>query len=274
MIDLSDVTVILVFKNDHEERLRNAETVVGFLNHHFRTRVFVVESGRPSLGFLPGMRNLEVRHVALEGESRFHRTRYINMMLEEVETPVVANHDIDVVLHPSSYAACRDLLLRGEADMVYPYGYGEFQVQVPMGFDHAGFRLGGYDVGSLPGSRASSRFGHCVFFRTDHYRSRGGENEGFVSYGPEDRERAYRFSALGSRLARRDGLVYHFEHPRGPDSSSANSDFAANCRLMRTIYGLDREGLERHYASAGYLGSYRKVRWDPGFSSAPDDPHH
>lgn len=263
MIGLEDVTVILVLKVDCERRFRNARTVLGFLDHHFKTKVFIVESGPSRLDFLSEMKNLEIKHVMLENEERFHRTRYINMMLEQVETPVVANHDIDVVLPVSSYVESRDMIVGGHADVVYPYGFGDFSVPVPMSFDQFGFRRGGYDTRSLFGDKSPSKFGHCVFFDTDHYRKRGGENEEFVSYGPEDIERAIRFKSLGSRVVWLDGLVYHFEHPRGEDSSSKNSYFKSNLDLCHRIAGGGRKQICEHYASAEYLKAYSKVCWRP-----------
>lgn len=263
MIDLPEVTIILVLKVDSERRLKNARTVLGFLNHHFRTNVSIVELGPSRTGFISGLRNLEVSHVALDDECKFHRTRYINIALESVETPVVANHDIDVVLPPSSYVECRDAIVGGRSDVVYPYGYGKFQIQVPMSFNHSEFSRGGYETRSLVGETLPSKFGHCVFIGTDHYRDRGGENEGFVSFGPEDVERAKRFLSLGGRVVWLGGFVYHFEHPRGRDSGSKNADFRSNCDLARRILNMSRDSLFEYYGSAEYLRSYSKIRWNP-----------
>lgn len=264
MTDLEDVTIILVLKVDCDHRLKNARTLLHFLNHHFRTKVSIVESGPTRLDFLSEMVNLDINHLVLEGEDKFHRTKYINMMLENVETPVVANHDVDVVLPLSSYVKSRDMIIDGSADVVYPYGHGDFLVQVPMSFDHSDFRRGGYDTLSLIGDKRPSRFGYCVFFDTNHYRDRGGENENFVSYGPEDIERGRRFKSLGSRVVWLDGLVYHFEHPRGKDSCDKHSDFKSNWEIHQRIVGRGRKKICEYYASADYLKAYSRIRWKPG----------
>jgi hypothetical protein len=56
-----------------------------------------------------------------------------------------------------------------------------------------------------------AEYGHAIFFKTSAYREAGGENENFISWGPEDQERFYRFKRLNYRLSWTSNKIYHFE---------------------------------------------------------------
>lgn len=264
MIWLKDTTFIIPIKIEHKDRLRNAETVLGFLNHHVSAEVFIVEctNENSKLDFLSKLSNLRINHIILKQEPYFHRTKYLNMMLDKVKTKVVVNYDIDVVLDPNSYLKCSDMILDNMADLVYPYGYGNFQVKVSGSFDHLSFRES-YEHTNLGNQKSESKFGHCMFYNTDLYRRYGGENENFISYGAEDIERAYRFYAMGRKIIWAEDIVYHFEHFRGQDSSSKNKYYSNNANLLNRILKMKKEKLDEYYSSLEYMKSYRNICWNP-----------
>ncbi len=275
MIDLNNTTFIIPVKIEHEDRYRNAKTVLGFLNHHFNTNVFIFESsndGTSKLDFLDGLKNLSIKKWIIQDEGTFHRTKYLNIMLEEVTTEVVVNYDIDVILDPSNYLECQNLISSGEFDMIYPYefsGYGDpiesmGQIQVLGNFNHNSFReeFSTTVIKNSPHAIAynPAECGHCIFFRTDVYKKFGGENEEFISYGPEDKERMLRFQNLGTKVGWRKGeRVFHFEHFRGQDSWSTNPHFQKNWQVFRLIEGLNPAGLLDYYLTRPYLDSYKNI---------------
>ena len=275
MIDLTQTTFIIPVKIDHGDRYRNAKTVLGFLNHHFNTNVFIFESspdGTSKLDFLDDLRNLKIKKWNVQDEGVFHRTKYLNIMLDEVDTEVVVNYDIDVILDPSNYLECQNLIFSGEFDVIYPYelsGYdspveSKGQIQVLPNFD--------YDLFSKEFSTAliknrphqisynAAECGHCIFFKTDVYKKFGGENEEFVSYGPEDKERMLRFQKFSSKVGWRKGeRVFHFEHFRGNDSWTTNPFFSQNWRIFSTINGMNVPDLFNYYSSRPYLVNYKTL---------------
>ena len=262
MIDLSaELTLIIPLKIEHEDRFRNFQTVLGFLDYHFKIQVFIFESVSDFKLDLSGFSNLTVRHFKLNEENKFHRTKYLNIMLDNVTTTVVANYDIDVLLDPTVYFNCTKEILDQKADVIYPYGYGSFQIQIPSSFDHLSFRSS-YDVNNLKGKKNLSRFGHCIFFNTQVYRSCGGENEEFVSYGPEDIERAYRFNLMKKKISWRTNFVYHFEHFRGKDSSNKNTDFFKNVSLFQKIRKMSVDDFKKYYASLAHYHKYTNIKFD------------
>lgn len=268
MIDLSKTTLIIPVKVEHEDRYRNARTTLGFLNKHFKTNVFIYEAssdGKSKLDFLKDLKNLKIKTWVVPETSSFHRTRYLNEMLDKVKTPVVANYDIDVIFDPSNLQECQDMITDQGVDVVYPYENGQGQYQVFPNFDYVEFEKSDYNLNYLRPPRPelhlwTAECGHCIFFKTSTYRKWGGEHEGFIAYGPEDKERMYRFQTLGCNVQWRPGKrVYHFEHHRGSDSWSTNPHFRDNWILFEFIKSLSPEDLKRYYTDPDYSSKYKKI---------------
>jgi hypothetical protein len=267
MINLKETTLIIPIKVEHPDRLRNAKTVLGYLNSNLETNVFIFEisDGESKLDFLDQLGNLKIKHWLCEPEPAFHRTKYLNMMLDEVETPVVSNYDIDVIISPENYLESQNSILNREFDVVYPYEFGPGQRAVREIFDYPGFELSGYDINFIDSDprnylELQAEFGHCIFFNTDVYRKFGAENENFISYGPEDKERGFRFSRLGMNVTWKHGYkIYHFEHHRGTDSSPMNPYIIRNWDLFHNLNQMNSEDLLNYYLNVEYLKKYKKI---------------
>jgi|688.fasta_scaffold06392_5 predicted glycosyltransferase involved in capsule biosynthesis len=275
MIDLRKCTFIIPIKVEHEDRLKNLRTTLGYLNHHFITNVILYEIEDPvsleiknknidlyNLSLLP---NLNLHHILkkLESIDFFHRTMYLNEMLEMVETEVVCNYDIDVVLPVESYVEAVDKISGGELDVVYPFSFGASQFQVFQNLDRDGFEKN-WDLSEIISqdekiNRYYSEYGHCIFFNTGVYRELGGENENFKSYGPEDKERGTRFIKLDKKVEWLKGDVFHFEHYRSNDSSPSNPNIDFNNYLFSKLSNKTKEELFDYYANVEYRKKYSKM---------------
>ena len=73
--------------------------------------------------------------------------------------------------------------------------------------------------------RVFSSIASTLINRTSSYKKMYGENENFVSWGPEDVERYVRAVKMGLKVARVPSYIFHLEHPRGSDSSKENPQF-------------------------------------------------
>ena len=290
MKNLKDCTFMIPVRIEHQDRYNNAKSVLGFLNHHFETNISIYEvseSGESKLDFLSGLKNLKIDHIieTLPIRKAFHRTKYLNIMLDKVKTPVVVNYDIDVFLPPQSYLTCRDRIVNGEIDVYYPYSFGISQYQVPSSVDRTQFNLDfspqsiltDWGNNSPTGIRRYySEYGHCIFFNTEVYRKFGGENEEFISYGPEDKERGIRFKELTNKVEWLDDVVFHFEHHRGNDSSLANPYTQPNNILLSQIQSLIKDGgLVEYYRDRPYYKEYSKIgkdrgKWTPTMEIYPE----
>jgi hypothetical protein len=78
-------------------------------------------------------------------------------------------------------------------------------------------------------------------------------NEVFLSWGAEDCEFFYRFNALGYRVGRIDGPLWHFEHARTHNSHYHNPKFRENHNLWQWIREQDAEMLHEYYKNQPYM---------------------
>lgn len=270
MIDLLKTTLIIPIKIEHADRYRNAENVLNFLNSNLYTNVFIYEvssTGKTRLGFLEKLQNLNIKHWCIQDENIFHRTKYLNIMLDEVETPVVVNYDIDVILDPLNFLECQNEILEGRYKVIYPYENGNGQIMILGSFDYNGFKESNYSMDFLNSSPERiehiSECGHCIFFDTSEYRKWGGENENFISYGPEDKERMYRFQRLTNNVVwKPNKKVYHLEHHRGNDSSILNPHFNNNWEVYNNLNRLATENFIsyiNYYKNPSYVKNYKNI---------------
>lgn len=274
--DLTKTTFIIPLKVEHPDRYRNAKIVLGYLNHHLKTNVFIYEiseDGESKLDFLDDLVNLSIRHWVSKPDlidpysnlGVFQRTKYLNIMLDEVETPVVANYDIDVLVDANFYEICQNMILNSQADVIYPFKFGpRGQIRVLEGFDYETFMAEGFNLEFVtrygPINYYDAEYGHCIFFNSEVYKKSGGENENFISYGPEDKERGIRFDRLGFKVKWiEQSIVHHFEHHRGLDSGSQNPYFGPNWEVFRSLENMTKEELHNYYSKTEYSENYKTI---------------
>jgi hypothetical protein len=261
--DLRNTTFIIPVCVESDDRYKNAKSVLGFLNHHFRTNVIIHELTTESskLDFIDSLKNLKIKHIVeVNSMEYYHRTKQLNEMLNLVETPVVVNYDIDVILPVESYVEAQRMIIERKSDFVYPYGDGQFQREIPLTFNRDDFNIN-FDIPSIEPSilkTLRSKYGHCVFANTKKYWECGGENEGFIGYGPEDQEREFRFITLNYVVSRIDDIVYHFEHSRTSFSNGENKYYLPNHDLCSKLMSMKSNELSNYYSTIEYKQKYTK----------------
>lgn len=270
IFNLKNTTFIIPIYIDSDDRFNNAVSVLGFLNKNFKTNIIIHEliTDRSKLDFLERLHNLNISHITEEISGKnYHRTIQLNEMLSFVKTDVVCNYDIDVLLPITSYIISEKLLEDDIFDVVYPYGFGKYQLKIEKEISLGGviiknnrdafnkdFLISKIEEDFLSNDR--SEYGHCMFFRTDSYRRIGGENENFISYGPEDVERYNRCERFGLRIYRIKDYVYHFEHDRTPFSNKENPDFDRNNNLFTDLENMNESEYISYYKSQKYVEKY------------------
>lgn len=261
-IDLRDCTFITAVKIDSPDREFNFLRVIQYLCDNFATTIIIKESSHFSriVEILPFIERKECI-IKFEYEKNetgiFHRTRLLNEMLMMSTTDCTINYDIDCLMLPNDYVLARNKVINEGFDLVYPFAYGgeiQKQVTVPQHIkdNYKGENLFNPEW-QLPWQ---SYCGHVQFFKTDSYISGGMENEEFVSYGPEDRERCERFQRLGYKVVWLDACIYHLEHSRDHNSSVSNTYFGINEGLMTMIRELSESELVEYYKNIPYIQKY------------------
>jgi hypothetical protein len=239
--DLSDVTFITALRIDCDDRAKNLETTISYLCKHFNTNIFVLEadSSPKCKNFLSQFEN--VSYFFEESSCLFfHRTKFLNKLLKKVKTKIVVNYDIDILLPINAYLECRDKINSGY-DLVYPYFYGDSQYKVEKhNVDKQKFEksldLNDLQIENLV--KNESECGHAQFFNTRSYVEGYMENENFISYGPEDKERLWRFFSLGYKISWNTNHVYHLEHERVPNSFINNPFYICNILQYNKLLNL------------------------------------
>jgi hypothetical protein len=271
-VDLSDCTFIIPVRIDSDDRTRNLITVLCFLLKQFNTKIIVKEVDREQFfkkyvlsQIEKFLEDDELENLSYSFEksdlSEFHRMKIINEMLNQVDTKVVVNYDSDVLLKVDAYLKSVKMILNENYDIVYPYGFGNYQKQIYANDELVTYFLNNnFDFSILEKKEKPyiSQFGHVQFFKTSSYIEGGMENENFISWSPEDKERYFRFTTLGYKVGRlEDEFVYHLEHYRGQNSWFANPYIEKNNQLWEYLQSLDKQKLKQYYHSQEYLNQYK-----------------
>tara|TARA_R110000803_G_scaffold210590_2_gene282842 strand:- start:2995 stop:3768 length:774 start_codon:yes stop_codon:yes gene_type:complete len=251
-INLKDCTFIVPVKLESEDRIRNSEIVLNFLNETFDTQIIIYEFGTEKIPDIIDISSDNITYIKEESKDKeaFHRTAMLNKMIKMVNTKVVANYDVDVILPIESYKKSIDKILNEKFDLIYPYGIGFYQKMVNTPKKELISSKNIFESMNSNCILERAEVGHVQFFKTSSYIEGGMENEGFVSYGPEDKERAYRFEKLGFKVGRNEdpeNYVYHLEHERSHDSNHLNPYFTKNFNLWNSIQKMNETELKNYY---------------------------
>jgi hypothetical protein len=266
-IDLTEVTFIIPIRIESSDRLRNVITTTAFLLENFETNIIIKEVDNESVfqrDALPILKDIldvdiNVNHIfEKSNDPSFHRQRVLNEMIAESNTDIVVNYDCDALLPIDSYIKAYQSILSGECDVVYPYGQGMYQYQVKATDEIVSQFLQTYDFNILEknSNQYISDFGWVQFFNKQVYIEGGMENENFIAYAPEDKERFYRFTTLGYNVGRIDNYVYHLEHARGHNSWLNNPHMQNNNNIWEEIQKMNQNELKEYYSNQEYLKKY------------------
>ena len=268
-IDLKDATFIVPIRIESDDRLRNVITTLCFLISNFDTNIIVHEVDKESIfekDALPQIKEYlendisSLTHIFEQSDSpSFHRQRVLNDMLMLANTSVVVNYDCDILLPIESYVSAYNLLLSKESDVVYPYGYGDYQKQIFADDELVSDFLNSdfdFEILEQKSKIYMSQYGFVQFFNRQVYIDGGMENENFVAYAPEDVERFYRFTTLGYNVSRVDSVVYHLEHKRTENSWFNNPYMQSNNDEWEKIQKMGSQQLKNYILNQNYYKSY------------------
>jgi hypothetical protein len=266
-IDLEKSTFIIPIRIESTDRLRNIITTVAFLLENFSTNIIIKEVDKESIfekEALPILKNIlevdiNIIHMFERSDNpSFHRQRVLNEMIVQCKTDLIVNYDCDVLLPLQSYKIAYDMILSGKYDVVYPYGRGMYQRQVTPSDEIVSHFLQTLDYNYLEKNSTSytSDFGWVQFFNRKVYIEGGMENENFIAYSPEDKERFYRFSTMGYNIGRIDNFVYHLEHSRSYNSWINNPYMDNNNILWEKLQKMNKNQLIEYYSNQDYLKKY------------------
>lgn len=254
-----DVTFTIPVTYDHDDRRHNLNLSVCLLQRAFDTNVIIGEGKTRKFEYMSKW----AKYMYFEGMEVFHRTKMLNDMAIEAETGIIVNWDCDTVLPPLRVWSAIEALRKG-ADMVYPYDGNVYHVPRMPNFEKLEKALdtGVFGLNTFRGKNGKeikTSVGHAVFFNKESFIMGGMENEQMISYAPEDWERYDRFKALGFKIERIDGPMYHIEHFRGPDSSALNPKFKTNHLVLDEQRKLSPEELRKQVDNWPWVNKYTEA---------------
>lgn len=231
---LLDTTFIIPVAYDHNDRVANLNLSIQHIQTNFNTNISVIEQGGTKFNYVE-----EYCDYAFYKSQEFHRTRMINKIAKFVTTDYVVNWDADMILNPVQLWYSVQLLRLG-IDVVYPYD-GNFKHIDKDKHKYLTANLDWLIGKDLKGPIES--WGGAIFLNRKKFLSVGGENENFISWGPEDAERFNRFLKMGLKVDRLKGQIYHLEHYRGRNSGRHNPHLEANRKEWHKVRLMERDEL-------------------------------
>ncbi len=251
--DLSKfLTIVMPVRIESAEREANLMAVL----HHvcgLGCRVILLEADEQSAIKDKKEMNTEMRRCieykfVTDSSPIFHRTRYINRLLNETSTEIVAVWDADILIAYHQVYEAVDNIMTG-CTITYPYN-GEYVMLSELESVAARRK---FDIENLKSLKLQSVFGRpfCggVFLvHRQRYLQCGGENEHFTGWGPEDAERLRRVSILGHSVKwTEEGQAYHLNHSRGKNSDFYSEEDAIRLRKeLVKVCSMEREELQNY----------------------------
>lgn len=244
------LTIVIPVRIECEERGANLRTI---LRHviPLGCRIIVLEADSESK---LGMEEWQgkVDYVFIEDINPiFHRTKYINILLNRADTKTVSVWDTDVLVDLDMVYRAVQLISAGYT-LVYPYN-GEF-VWLSNSLSQSVRR--NTNIEDLRHRKLKPIFGRRFcggIYTVDrlHYLECGGENENFTGWGPEDAERLRRVKILGHKtIWIPGGQAYHLWHPRGKNSWFSSKDEESRLKMeMVNVSSMTKEELYNYISN-------------------------
>jgi len=263
--DMKDVTFCIPVFIDSRDRKQNLDLVIRYITNYFDTNIIVGETNNdvPKLKSTYGKRS-DVGYVYYHNEENFfHKNKILNMMYMRVRTPYIFAYDCDALYEPKQYVDAVKMLRRDKADCCF--AYNTHLILVPRTYIRNisktySLRNVVKDEKELEIFQEQFQPGlGCLMKKKTIYEC-GMENENFKAWGPEDRERIYRFKRLGARFARCGGKAYHINHFRGKNTSvKSNVYLKGNDNEFAKIKAMDDKDLIYEIKSWKWVKNKRMI---------------
>jgi predicted glycosyltransferase involved in capsule biosynthesis len=259
MIDTSDLTLVIPFKYDTEDRINNLRFVLKYYKKNFiDTKFVIIESGVEQRGKeFEGQHN--VYYEFREETGLMHRTKMLNDGAKIAKTKFISAYDTDVFFKKDDTKRTMDALRSGK-NYVLPFN-GIFldvartaKTQVEESLDAEFLPMiphlvqrGNTIHGDLIRCIVNNSVGGALFYNRERFLQLGGYNEKFISWGHEDNEIEHRFRMMGDPIFKiENSNCYHLNHRRGKDSQMEHAHTANNKQELAKVRSMDRPTLEKY----------------------------
>ena len=216
--DLEDLTFLFPLRSDSIIRIENLLSVTSYILRNFKTNLSVLEVSDYNNGIISKVINRKIDYSFIENKDPiFHRTKYRNLMVRAVKTPLLAVWDVDVIVDKQLIIDAIEKLRNGEADVAFPYDgkfYDTSEIIRRLFIRKNKIQILHKNKDRMLLIYGDDHKGGAFIASTELYKQMGMENEKFYGWGEEDYERYNRWMTLGLNIYRAPGCMYHLSHPR------------------------------------------------------------
>lgn len=239
--NLEDVTFLMPVRLDSVVRIENLLATINHIYSNYTTNIYILEAASFENGIIRNLLGDKVRYQFVKDmDPIFHRTKYRNILIQEVETPFLSVWDTDVIIGDMQITTSVNALRSSDCEISYPYD-GRFLDTTPiirsLYFEkYCDFNVLYEHQDRMHLLYGNKHIGGAFLIDTKKYIESGLENEVFYGWGPEDFERHDRWVNLGYRIHRTSGVSFHLSHPRdinGNFNSQLQRD-RSNSELRKT----------------------------------------
>ena len=224
-VEDSRVSFIIPVRIDSSERERNLDILIEELTNIKEAEIRIIEGDKQPLYTIKKPYPNVIYRFMQDADPVFHRTKYLNILLNETEGEIVGIWDTDVIIPLNQLSGAIESIRSGRAAMCFPYN-GHFYMLSPEMSQLFATRKSMDDLINQQESFALAHGNHSVggafLVNKKIYLQAGGENENFYGWGPEDAERVKRMEILGFTVSRVQGSLFHLYHPRKENSWFGN----------------------------------------------------
>jgi predicted glycosyltransferase involved in capsule biosynthesis len=266
MYDMTDVTVLMLFRADSPERVENLKTSIAYINKYIKTNISVLEVSEGQNIFMNCVEIVADCNYAwmYDNDPVFFKTKWMNMLIKTVKTPIMILYEVDCIVNPEQLNKAVELIRQKGADIAHPYG-NTFDIPGGMiyvnGLWRDRFKTKLPEILTVtteetehndPKIRGAYVMGGVVIINTAAYRAAGGENENMYGWGPDDCEKIARMKILGYKYDRIPGNGYHMQHLRtvyNGQNPQESAVYQKNVKELNHIAGLTRAEIEKEIRS-------------------------
>ncbi len=252
--DLNDTIFIIPLRIDSIDRLENLQFTTRYLLRYFTTNIIIWEADvRSRLDFMKPLPK-GILHIFQEDyDTIFYRTKFINKAVLSIDKPFVAIWDADVIAPKEQIISAVEYLRSKKADFIYPFT--DRMLNVPSCVKNIYAKQPDISILECFKLAYSEMYGpKCVgggfFANREKYIEAGMENENFYGWGIEDGERIRRWMRLEYKVERIEGVLFHFDHSRGINSTIHNADQSSvKIRELHRINIIPKDTLKQEVQS-------------------------
>lgn len=247
-----DLTCLIHYFRDSTERERNLRAACGWLQKEGAQVLVWCDTPLPE--------GLKVPHIGhdIRKDGLMHRTRGLNELLKAAGTEFVGIWDTDVVFPAGVMQRAYDLLQTFDA--VYPYS-GEFRRYFETASERFSQDLNETTLCRDHGYRIQTNLnmvGGAVMVNRRNYMDIGGENENFIAFSPEDKERFHRLSTIGT-VKRIHGPLLHLNHPRFENSKAVHKYQKQGANEFAKVSQMNSEQLSQYINSWPWKKEFDRI---------------